>query len=103
MSMYKEPLKTKRTRCLCGGLVKPFKNRSSTLTVYTREGPFTCQHLESRCSFCSRRFYYGYSTEVVIDGDADEDKADELGGRKYSKLYEEDCLEQEVGVFNQMY
>ena len=95
MSLSKEPLRTKRNNCFCGGSVKHFKNRFSTLTVYTESGPFICQHLEYRCSDCSRGFYFGYSTEVDLQG-KEEDKDDDDVKRKYSKLYDEDCLEQEV-------
>ena len=137
MSLSKEPHQTKQNRCYCGGSVKHFKNRFSTLTVYTEDGPFTCKHLEFRCNSCSKGFYFGYSTEVEVDDHAKDaavskdapvfkDAADsndaavskdasdakdvadskedtdaknvavEYEERKFSKLYDEDCLEQEV-------
>ena len=94
MYLSKEPLKTKRTHCFCGGNLKPFKNRFSTLTVYTESGPYQCEHHEYRCTECSKGFYFGYSTEVEVPGD--DAKDDDESKRKYVKQYEEDCLEQDV-------
>ena len=69
------------------------------LTVYTQSGPYSCHHLEYRCISCSKGFFHGYSTEVeqveLDDGDSDDE-----GKRRYTKLYEEDCLENEVRPSN---
>ena len=93
MSLLKGPLKTKRSKCSCGGNVRHFNNnRFSTLTVYTEDGPFKCKHLEFRCIKCARGFYFGYSSEVVENDITEAD----IPKKKYNKNYEEDCLEQEV-------
>ena len=91
--LSKEPLKTKRSKCSCGGSVRHFQNRFSTLTIYTEDGPVNCKHLEFRCIKCLRGYYFGYSSDV-IDKDTSEDKSK----RAYNKVYEEDCLEQEVNL-----
>ena len=88
--LSKEPLKTKRSTCSCGGSVRHYDNRSSTITVYTEDGPVMCKHLEFRCVKCRRGYYFGYSSDVMKDSDSGD------GKRIFNKLYEEDCLEQEV-------
>ena len=86
-----DEFKTKRSSCNCGGEVKSFKNRFSDITVYTEEGPKRCKHLEFRCSDCSKGYFFGYSTEIV-NKDLKNDK------KVFKKMYEEDCLENEVLV-----
>ena len=93
--LSKEPLKTKRSRCSCGGSVRHYQSRFSTLTVYTEDGPFQCKHLEFRCIKCLRGYYFGYSSDVK--GKEDDDLEDS-NKRAFKKLYEEDCLEQEVCI-----
>jgi len=93
--LSKEPLKTKRSRCSCGGSVRHYQSRFSTLTVYTEDGPFQCKHLEFRCIKCLRGYYFGYSSDVK--GKEDDDLEDS-NKRAFKKLYEEDCLEKEVLV-----
>ena len=67
--LSKEPLKTKRSKCSCGGSVRHYDNRFSILTVYTEDGPMTCKHLEFRCIKCRRGYYFGYSSDVKEAGD----------------------------------
>ena len=90
--LSKEPLKTKRTKCSCGGKVQSFQNRYSSLTVYTEDGPFQCKHLEFRCIKCLRGYYFGYSSDVSVKDDEEK--------KSFKKNYEEDCLEQEVVGFH---
>ena len=94
--LSKEPLKTKRSKCSCGGSVRHYQNRFSTLTVYTEDGPVQCKHLEFRCIKCLRGYYFGYSSDVR---GKDDDALEESSKRAYKKLYEEDCLEQEVCIY----
>ena len=94
--LSKEPLKTKRSKCSCGGSVRHYQNRFSTLTVYTEDGPVRCKHLEFRCIKCLRGYYFGYSSDVR---GKDVDALEDSNKRAYKKLYEEDCLEQEVCIY----
>ena len=90
--LSKEPLKTKRSKCSCGGSVRHYDNRFSLLTVYTEDGPVTCKHLEFRCIKCRRGYYFGYSSDVKDEGDTGSGDEKKI----FNKVYEEDCLEQEV-------
>ena len=94
--LSKEPLKTKRSKCSCGGDIRHFKNRFSTVTVYTGDGPVQCKHLEYRCARCMKGYYFGYSSDVSSVNQAEESK------KTFKKIYEEDCLEQEVILFCQI-
>ena len=67
-----------------------YKERSSSVTLYTENGPVSAEHLECRCKSCSRGYFYGYYTDKVDTGSADEDKT--------FKYYEEDCLESQVSL-----
>ena len=95
MSLSKEPLKTKWSTCVCGGSVKHFRNRYSTLTVYTETGPYTCKHLGYRCTDCSRGYYFGYSSVSEVEEECLKNDV----RRKFTQLYDEDCLEQKVSFF----
>ena len=88
--LSKESLKTKRSQCSCRGDIRHYKNRHSTITVYTGDGPVQCKHLEYRCTRCMKGYYCGYFSDVCSDDKAEENK------KTYKKIYEEDCLEQEV-------
>ena len=90
--LSKEPLRTKRSKCSCGGDIRHFKNRFSTVTVYTGDGPVQCTHLEYRCVRCMKGYYFGYFSDVSSENQPDECK------KTFNKIYEEDCLEQEVTI-----
>ena len=87
--LSKESLRTKRSMCSCGGDIRHFKDRFATVTVYTRDGPVQCQHLEFRCTRCMKGYYFGYHSDVS-------DMKSEVSKKIFNKMYEEDCLEQEV-------
>ena len=72
-------LKTKKSFCPCGGQVKPWLNRVTSLVIYTNNGTIDGKHQEYRCSKCGVGFWHGFSVN----------KSD--GKMKYS--YEDDCLE----------
>ena len=52
MACVGDVLKTKRTKCVCGGklVVKSHGNRETTLTIYTSTGTKNYFHEESRKS-----------------------------------------------------
>ena len=84
-------LQSKRKFCLCGGIIAHFRNRFSSVTIYTETGPISVEHLECRCKKCGKGFYYGYSTDSTEDDDTTKAKT-----KRQYKFYEEDCLECEV-------
>ena len=83
-------LQTKRKFCSCGGTIAHYRNRVSSLTIYTETGPLAAEHLECRCKKCNKGYFYGYATDTVVE------EEESSNAKKQYKLYDEDCLECEV-------